>query len=73
LPTAASVEPTWLGPGHFEFVELHVRPEGRRRGIGGALHDAILEGFETPSPVASIRADNAPALALARSRGYQTS
>lgn len=34
----------WVG-GHFEFVELAVRPEHRGRGLGGALHDALLEGL----------------------------
>jgi ribosomal protein S18 acetylase RimI-like enzyme len=60
----------WLGPGHFEFVELHLRTELRRRGIGGALHDAIAHGLDGRSIVASIRADNDPALALAAARGY---
>ena len=27
----------WLQPGHFELVELHVRPDRQRRGIGAAL------------------------------------
>ena len=34
----------WVG-GHWEFVELAVRPEHRRRGLGGLLHDALLDGL----------------------------
>lgn len=33
----------WVG-GHFEVVELAVRPAERGRGLGGALLDALLEG-----------------------------
>ena len=32
----------WLGRGHFEFVELAVRPDLRRRGLGARLHDELL-------------------------------
>lgn len=61
----------WVGPGHFEFVELHVRPDHRRQGIGGALHDALLSGLESRTAVLSTQADNEPALALYRGRGWQ--
>jgi ribosomal protein S18 acetylase RimI-like enzyme len=61
----------WLAPGHFEFVELHVRPEFRRRGIGGTLHDALLEGLESRTAVLSTQVDNDAALALYRGRDWQ--
>ena len=32
----------WLDPPHFQVVELHVRPERQRRGIGGALLSELL-------------------------------
>jgi ribosomal protein S18 acetylase RimI-like enzyme len=33
----------WVG-GHFDVVELVVLPEHRRRGLGQALHDCLLDG-----------------------------
>jgi ribosomal protein S18 acetylase RimI-like enzyme len=64
-------EARWLAPGHFEFVELHVRPEYRRRGLGGALHDELLSGLASRTAVLSTQTDNEPALALYRERGWQ--
>ena len=32
----------WLDPPHFEVVELHVRPDRQRRGIGTRLLDDLL-------------------------------
>ena len=61
----------WLPAGHFEFTELHVRPEARRRGIGGALHDAVLEGLDSPTTVLSTQIDNEPAIRLYETRGWQ--
>lgn len=61
----------WLAPGHFEFTELHVREAHRRRGIGGALHDGLLDGIDAPTAVLSTQTDNQPALALYRGRGWQ--
>jgi ribosomal protein S18 acetylase RimI-like enzyme len=60
----------WLAPGHFEFTELHVRAEYRRRGIGGKLHDTVLDGIDAPTAVLSTQTDNEPALALYRARGW---
>ena len=61
----------WLAAGHFEFTELHVRPEARRRGIGGALHDAVLEGLDAPTSVLSTQTDNEPAIRLYANRGWE--
>jgi ribosomal protein S18 acetylase RimI-like enzyme len=61
----------WLGPRHLEFTELHVRPEFRRRGIGGALHDRLLENVDARTAVLSTQTDNEPALALYAARGWQ--
>jgi ribosomal protein S18 acetylase RimI-like enzyme len=48
-----------------------VRAEHRRRGIGGTLHDAVLDGLDAPTAVLSTQTDNAPALALYRQRGWK--
>ena len=58
----------WLAPGHFELAELHVAPEHRLRGIGGALHDDLLDGVRLA--VLSTQADNRPALAMYERRGW---
>lgn len=61
----------WLQPGHFEFVELHVRPDLWGRGIGGRLHDALLAPEPGPA-VLSTQRDNDRALGLYRRRGWST-
>ena len=61
----------WLAPGHFEFTELHVRAEFQRRGIGGRLHDSLLEGIDAPTAVLSTQTDNDPAIALYAGRGWR--
>jgi ribosomal protein S18 acetylase RimI-like enzyme len=61
----------WLTPGHFEFVELGVRPDLRRRGLGRRLHDDLLAVVHAPTAVLSTERDNAPALALYHGCGWQ--
>jgi len=61
----------WLPPGHFELTELHVHADHRRRGIGGALHDALLASVTAPTAVLSTQTDNRPALALYTGRRWQ--
>lgn len=60
----------WLAPGHFEFVELHVRRGLWGRGIGGRLHDALLAPEPGPA-VLSTQRDNERALRLYTGRGWQ--
>jgi ribosomal protein S18 acetylase RimI-like enzyme len=67
----AQQRPSWLRPGHFELVELAVRLDLRRRGIGSRLHDAVLEDERGPA-LLSTQVDNEPALSLYGSRGWET-
>ncbi len=60
----------WMEPEHFEFVELAVHPEYQRRGIGGRLHDLLLEDRPEPVALLTVRADNESAISLYRKRGW---
>ena len=55
----------------YLFREFAVHPDYQRRGIGRALHDALLG--TRPEPVAEllVRKDNVPAQAAYRSWGWQ--
>lgn len=67
----ADAADAWVG-GHWEFVELAVRPEHRRRGLGALLHDALLEGL--PHERALLQTDADPDGAghsLYHGRGWQ--
>ena len=55
----------------FEFVELGVVPRARRQGIGGRLHDALLQGLPHRTAVVTTWVTNTPARALYASRGWQ--
>jgi ribosomal protein S18 acetylase RimI-like enzyme len=61
----------WLRPEHFEFVELAVRPDLRRRGIGARLHDGLLFGLAAPTAVLSTEVENEPAIRLYAGRGWK--
>ncbi|HEY1369417.1 MAG TPA: GNAT family N-acetyltransferase [Gaiellaceae bacterium] len=60
----------WLGDGYFELVELAVDPEFQRRGIGGRLHDTLLEPERGPA-LLSTQVDNGPARRLYFGRGWE--
>jgi ribosomal protein S18 acetylase RimI-like enzyme len=60
----------WLAPGHFEFVELAVRPDLRRRGLGAKLHDELLEPHQGRPAVLSTQVSNLPAQSLYLARGW---
>lgn len=62
----------WIG-GHFEFVELAVAPDARRRGIGGRLHDTLLAGLPHARALLATSDRSAdPGARLYASRGWSS-
>jgi ribosomal protein S18 acetylase RimI-like enzyme len=55
----------------FVLVVLAVRPRRRREGIGGRLHDLLLESTPHPTAVLSARRDDAGVQRLYHDRGWQ--
>lgn len=66
----ADVVDAWVG-GHFELVELAVLPTARRHGLGGALHDAVLDGVHRRCLLGTSDDENDPAVRLYRRRGWE--
>lgn len=66
--------PQWSLPADpvpmYMFRELAVRPDHQRRGIGGRLHDALLQPRSEPVAELLVRKDNGPAQAAYRSWGW---
>ena len=60
----------WLD-GHFEFVELAVHRDYQARGIGGALHNALLRGLPHDRALLSTWREDTPARRLYLRRGWQ--
>ena len=61
---------TWLG-GHFEIVELAVRPGAQGRGFGAALVESLLLGLQHRRALLTTYADDKPAPRLYRRLGWQ--
>lgn len=59
----------WLSDS-FEVVELAVRPSFRGRGIGSALHDALLENLPHQRAFLAVSPDNLRAIRLYRRKGW---
>jgi len=55
----------------FVIVDLAVRPRCQRQGIGGRLHDLLLEHLPHAAAVLSARQDDAGAQRLYHGRGWQ--
>jgi ribosomal protein S18 acetylase RimI-like enzyme len=66
----AEIADAWLG-GHFEVVELGVRPEAQRRGIGAALHDALLADLPHDRALLTTWRDDRPARRLYLRKGWR--
>jgi ribosomal protein S18 acetylase RimI-like enzyme len=62
---------SWLEPPHYEVVELHVRPESQRRGVGSALLAALLEGLPHRQALLSTQVDNEKARPFYEKEGWQ--
>lgn len=60
----------WLAA-PFVLVELAVRPRRQREGIGGRLHDLLLQSVPHDTAVLSARQDDADVQRLYHSRGWQ--
>jgi ribosomal protein S18 acetylase RimI-like enzyme len=69
LPTELSEQ--WLTDS-FELVELAVRPSAHGRGIGGRLHDQLLQGLPQATALLSVVQAATPAMHLYRQRGWVT-
>lgn len=60
----------WVG-GHFELVELAVRPAAQCRGVGRALHDALLDGLPHRPALLGTWPDDRPARRLYLRTGWR--
>jgi ribosomal protein S18 acetylase RimI-like enzyme len=56
----------------FELTELAVRPRYEGRGIGGDLHDALLDGVDARTAVLSTLQEPTRGLRLYERRGWRT-
>jgi GNAT superfamily N-acetyltransferase len=61
---------TWLGESVLEVVHLAVRPASRGRGLGAALHDALLVDAGAPTAILSADRRATPARSLYATRGW---
>ena len=54
----------------FEFAELAVAPEYQRGGVGGLLHDGLLDGIQQSTSLLSTQKANTSALRFYEARGW---
>jgi GNAT superfamily N-acetyltransferase len=69
LPPALTAR--WLRD-YFELVEMAVCPSQQGRGVGSALHDAILACTRHATAALTTAQAETPALRLYRKRGWRT-
>jgi ribosomal protein S18 acetylase RimI-like enzyme len=60
----------WIG-GHFEVVELAVRPDAQRNGLGAELMTALTAGLPHRRALLTTYSDDRPAPRLYRRLGWQ--
>jgi len=68
VPT--SITDVWVD-GHFEFVELAVRPSEQGQGIGQALHDALQDDLPHRRALLGTWTDDRPARRLYLRSGWR--
>ncbi len=61
----------WLDPPHFEVVELHVRPDRHRQGIGTRLLDDLLARQPHDRAVLTARESSQQARSFYAKHGWQ--
>jgi ribosomal protein S18 acetylase RimI-like enzyme len=60
----------WAG-GHWELVDLAVHPDAQGRGLGGALHDALLDGLPHDRALLMTHREDSAGRRLYLRRGWQ--
>jgi ribosomal protein S18 acetylase RimI-like enzyme len=60
----------WLDPPHYEVVELHVRPQDQRVGVGAALLERLLRDLPHRRALLSTQVDNAKARPFYEKHGW---
>jgi ribosomal protein S18 acetylase RimI-like enzyme len=67
----ADARRSWLEPPHYEVVELHVRPESQRGGLGAALLAQLLDGLPHRQALLSTQLDNEKARPFYEKEGWE--
>ncbi len=67
---SAAQRAEWLDPPHYEVVELHVRPNAQRRGIGSALLAQLLSRQPHDRVVLSTQRGSRKARAFYKKNGW---
>jgi GNAT superfamily N-acetyltransferase len=60
----------WLGDACLEVVHLAVRPRLHGRGIGGTMHDALLDGAPARAAILTVHPEAAAARRLYARKGW---
>jgi ribosomal protein S18 acetylase RimI-like enzyme len=66
----AEIVDEWVG-GHFEIVNLAVRVEAQRQGLGAGLLDVLIDDLPNEKALLTTYVDDRPAPRLYRRKGWQ--